>query len=60
MWNLYSQVFFCWWLAAGVAEGLVGEPYRLVPLEQDHTTALVASCEVVARLVEFDGGDDVG
>jgi hypothetical protein len=33
--------------------------YRLVPLEQYHATALVAGCEVVARLVELDSGDNV-
>ncbi len=33
---------------------------RFVPLEQDDSATFVASGEVVASLVELDGGDYVG
>ena len=33
---------------------------RFVPLEQHDTAAFVAGCEVVAGLIKFDSGDDVG
>ncbi len=32
----------------------------LVAFKQDHTAALVARREIVARVIELDGGDDVG
>jgi hypothetical protein len=38
----------------------MGMPYRLISFKQDHSTTLVASREIVTRLVELDGGDDVG
>ena len=34
--------------------------HRLIPLEQHHTTALVARGKIVARMVEFDRRDNVG
>ena len=33
--------------------------YSLVPLEQNHTTTLVTSRQVITCLVELDSGDDV-
>ena len=33
--------------------------YCFVPFEKDHTTTLVTSREIVTRLVEFDGGNDI-
>lgn len=33
--------------------------YRLVSLKQYHAAALVSCCEVIARLVELNGGDDI-
>ena len=33
---------------------------RLIPLEQHHPTPLVTGREIVSRLIELDGGDDVG
>ena len=32
---------------------------RFIPLEQYHATSLVTSGEVVARLIEFDSGDNI-
>lgn len=45
----------------GVKSGklVVAKTYSLVSLEQNHTTALVTCRQVVTRLVELDGGDDV-
>ena len=34
--------------------------YRLVPFKEDDTTAFVPSSEVIASMVELDGGDDIG
>lgn len=33
--------------------------YSLVSFKQDHTTTLVTCRQIVARLVELDGGNDV-
>jgi hypothetical protein len=33
--------------------------YCFVPFEKDHTTTLVTSREIVTRLVELDGGNDI-
>lgn len=32
---------------------------RLIALKQNNSAALVTCREVVARLIEFDGGDDI-
>ncbi len=32
----------------------------LVAFKENHTAALVTRCEIVARVVELDGGDDIG
>lgn len=34
--------------------------HRLVALKQDDPPALVASCQIIARMVEFNGRYDVG
>ena len=33
--------------------------YCFIPFEKDHTTTLVTSREIVTRLVELDGGNDI-
>lgn len=33
--------------------------YCFVPFEKDHTTALITGREIVTRLVELDGGNDI-
>ena len=33
--------------------------YCFVPFEKDHTTTLVTGREIVTRLVELDGGNDI-
>lgn len=35
-------------------------PHRFVPLEKDYSPAFIASCEVVAGMVELHRRDDVG
>lgn len=67
MWNLYSQVFFCpgpshqQRVSAGRREsGTDPGTNCLVAFKENHTAALVTRCEIVARVVELDGGDDIG
>lgn len=33
---------------------------RFIPLKENDATSLVSSGEIISRVVEFDGGDDVG
>lgn len=35
------------------------DPYCLVPLEQHHSPTFVSSGQIVARVVELDGRDDI-
>ena len=39
---------------------VVGRTYRFIPFKENHSTTFVSCCQVVSRVVEFDGGDDVG
>jgi hypothetical protein len=32
----------------------------LVTFKKNHTTPLIARCQIVARVVELDGRDDIG
>lgn len=32
----------------------------LVAFKQNHTTALVTRCKIIARVIELDGRDDIG
>lgn len=34
--------------------------YRLITLKEHNTTTLVSSCQIVARVIKLDGGNDVG
>lgn len=43
----------------GCACSTEGGAYLFVALEQDDAAALVSSCEIVARVVKLDGGDDI-
>lgn len=38
----------------------IGVTYRLIALKQHHATTLIACRKVVARLIKFNGGNDVG
>jgi hypothetical protein len=37
----------------------VSGTYRFVPLEKNHSATLVAGGQIIACLVEFNGGDDI-
>ena len=39
---------------------LVFEAYRLIPLEEDYTAALVTRGEIIAGVVKLDGGYNIG
>ena len=51
-------------LLGGVSEngsrrGWSRRTYCFIPFEKDHTTTLVTGREIVTRLVELDGGNDI-
>jgi hypothetical protein len=52
-------MFFSTNVSTCAREDALWAAYRLIPLEQDHATTLIAGREVVTRLVELDRGDDV-
>ena len=39
--------------------GDAGADYRLIPLEQHHSSSLITCGQVVSGVVKFDGRDDV-
>lgn len=45
---------------AGIRTGLGEIAYGFITLEEDDTSALVTSGQVVSGVIELDGGDDVG
>jgi len=44
----------------GFLEGRCESTHGFIPFKENHSTSLVSRCQVVSRVVEFDGGDDVG